>query len=295
MCTLVRKHARWGWVFVSPYVLSLLCLTLIPLLFAIYLAFCRYDMFYPPIWTGLKNFKYILFENEDVWPSLRTIWAFAILQEAIKLSLASVLAVFLNSKLKCISAFRIIYFIPNLTPVVVTSMIFGMLYRPDGILNNLFSYIGLGPFQYHYSPNWFEVTLSVVFMCIWSGVGYSSMFLLAGLQGISTEILEAADVDGATGVQKFLRVVFPLMSPTLFFLIITGFAGSLQVFEPFFLLRAEGNSAAMVPNQMIYDWVWTSEGKIGYAAAFGFVVFFMVLIFTIIQKVAEKKWVHYEQ
>ncbi len=292
---MVKKHARWGWLFVSPYVFALLFLTLIPLLFAIYLSFCRYDMFDPPVWKGLSNYKYILFENEDVWPAFRNIWVFAILQEALKLSLASVLAVFLNSKLKSISAFRIIYFIPNLTPAVVAGMVWKMLYREDGILNEIFSYIGLGPFKFHYSSNWFEVILSVVIMCIWTGVGYSSMFLLAGLQGLSTEVLEAADVDGATGIQKFFRVIFPLMSPTLFFLIITGFAGSLQVFEVFFVLSAEGNYVANVPSQWIYTWVWGAEGKIGWAAALGFVLFFMVLIFTIIQKIAEKKWVYYEQ
>lgn len=292
---MTRKHNRWGWVFVSPYIFALLAFTLIPLIASIYFSLCRYDMFDPPKFIGLKNYKYIIFEYERTWVGFRNTWLFGLFHLTLDTSVACVLAVMLNQKIKGIGFFRVVYFMPVLTPLTAVALVWSLMYQPtNGILNTLFGYIGLGPFQYTYSKNYLEIILSIVATTVWKGVGSTTIYLIAGLQSISTDVMEAAEIDGANGLQKFFKITIPLLSPTLFFLLITGAAGCLQVFEQFFLMLQNTGAEAYVVNGLIYDFVWSAEGKIGQGAALGWVSFVFIAILTIVQKVGEKRWVHYE-
>lgn len=289
------KHAKWGWMFVSPYIFSLLAFTLIPLIVSIYLSFCRYDMFRPPVWRGLKNFTDVL-TNEQTWEAFRNTWLFAVMHVSLDISISCVLAVLLNQKIKGIGIYRVIYFLPVLTPMTACAMVWNILYQPteEGIFNILLGFVGIGPLQFNNSTNVYEIIFSVMLVTLWKGMGSTTVYLLAGLQGINSDVMEAAEIDGANAVQKFFKITIPLVTPTIFFLLITGMAGALGVFEQFFVLTETSATRVDVINGLIYNWVWRSEGKIGLASALGWISFVFVAALTIAQKVGEKRWVHYE-
>jgi len=285
---------RWGWLFVSPYVFSLVMFTMLPLVISIYFSFTRYDMMNPPRWVGLRNYVNTITER-DTWIAFRNVWVYAFILESINISLACVLAVLLNQKVKGLSAFRIIYYIPGLTPTVAVSLVWARIYNPKGgALNVILGFLGLGPFSFNYSSNWFEVIIAIIIMTIWQGVGGGTIYLIAGLQAISTDVMEAADIDGASSVKKFFRITIPLLTPTIFFLMIIGISGALQVFESFYLLLEQTGAETHVVNSMIYNLMWGMNPQVGEAASLGWVSFIFVALVTWLQKKYEKKWVHYD-
>ncbi len=291
---MTRKHMRWGWLFVSPYIISLLCFTLIPLLISIFFSFTRYDMLNPPKWVGLQNYVRTI-TDPKIWTSFRNVWVYAIMLESVQISLACVLAVLLNQKVKGLSAFRIIYYIPGLTPTTAVSLVWARMYNPNGgVLNTILGFVGLGPFLFTYSANWVEVIAAIVLMTLWKGVGHTTIYLIAGLQAISDDIIEAADIDGASAVRKFFKITVPLLTPTIFFLMITGISSALQVFESFYMLAENTGADVSVVNSKIYQLMWTGTSQVGLAAALGWVSFIFVALVTWLQKKYEKKWVHYD-
>lgn len=285
---------RWGWLFVSPYIFSLLVFTLTALLISIFLAFTRYDLLNPPKWVGVQNFVRHL-TNPKTWTLFRNVWVYALLAEGIGIPLATIFAVLLNQKVKGLSLFRIIYYIPGLTPTTAVSLVWARMFNPNGgVLNAILGFIGLGPFMFTFSPNWFEVICSIVLMGLWKGLGGSTIYLIAGLQAISTDVMEAADIDGAGTVKKFLRITVPLLTPTLFFLLITGISGALQVFEQFYLLTEDTGADVGVVNSAIYSYMWSGTSQVGVAASLGWISFVFIALITYLQKKYEKRWVHYD-
>lgn len=291
---MTRKHQRWGWVFVSPHIVSLLLFTLIPLVISVFFSFTRYDMLNPPKWVGLQNYVRNI-TDPKIWASFRNIWVYGLVFEGFNISIACVLAALLNQKVRALSAFRIIYYIPGLTPVAASALVFSRLYNPKkGILNVLLGYIGLGPFNWNYSLNWFEVIVSVIIMQLWRGVGGAAIYLIAGMQSISNDVIEAADIDGAGPFRKFFKITIPLLTPTIFFLMITGISGALQSFEQFWLLAKETGADVHVVNSKIYMLMWQGTSQVGLAASLGWVSFIFIALVTWGQKKFEKKWVHYD-
>ncbi len=291
---MTRRHMRWGWLFVSPYIFSLMCFTLIPLVVSIYLAFTRYDLLNPPKWVGLQNFARVVVDPRTL-SGFRNVWIYAILLEGIKIPLACVLAVLLNQKVKGLSIFRVMYYIPGLTPTTAVALVWARLYNPKGgALNRILGFIGLGPFLFTFSTHYFEVIVAVVLMELWKGVGGSTIYLIAGLQAISKDVIEASEIDGAGAWKKFIKITVPLLTPTIFFLLITGISGALQVFESFYVLNEDTGADVGVINTMIYQYMWEGTSQVGLAAAFGWASFVVVALVTWAQKKFEKKWVHYD-
>lgn len=290
---MTKKHMRWGWLFVSPYIISLLCFTLIPLLVSIFVAFTRYDMVNPPRWVGLQNFVQTVTEPKT-WRAFRNIWIYALLIQGLDISISMVLAVLLNQKVKGLSFFRVVYYMPVLTPGVAVSLVWKRLYNPSGgALNKILSFVGLGPFMFTFSKNWFEVIVSIMFMSLWKGLGGTTVYFLAGLQAISNDVIEAANIDGAGAVKKFFKITVPLLTPTIFFMLITGIAASLQTFENFYLMLEETGADVEVVNFRLYSLMW-GNSQVGLASSLGWVSFVFIAIITVLQKKFEKKWVHYD-
>ena len=268
--------------------------TVLPLIISIYLAFTRYDLVHSPKWVGLQNFTRVI-GSEQTWEAFRNVWMYAFMFESLNISLACFLAVLLNQKIKILSLFRVIYYIPTLTPMTAVTIVWGRLYNPKGgALNMLLGFIGLGPFLFTYSDNVFEVILSIVIMCLWKGVGGTTIYLIAALQSISEDVMEAADIDGASSVKKFFKITLPLLTPTIFYLLITGISGALQTFEVFYLLTQGTGNDLHVVNSLIYKYMWSANSDVGQAAALGWTSFIFIAIVTYLQKKYEKKWVHYD-
>lgn len=291
---MTRRHQNWGWFFVSPYILHILIFTLTPLLISLYFAFTRYDLVNPPRWVGLQNFSRVI-KSDQTWEAFRNVWVYAFMLESINISLACVLAVLLNQKIKTLSLFRVIYYIPTLTPMTAVTIVWGRLYSPKGgVLNTILGFIGLGPFMFTYSEHWLEIIAATVIMCVWKGVGGATIYLIAGLQAISEDVMEAADIDGASAAKKFFRITLPLLTPTIFYLLITGISGALQTFEVFYLLTQGTGHDMYVVNSLIYKMMWGASSEVGQASALGWTSFIFIAIVTYAQKKYEKKWVHYD-
>ena len=287
---------KWGTVFVAPYIIGLLFFFIIPVACLVYFSFTDYDLFNPPKFVGFKNYINVL-KSPETWRAFRNVSFFAIIYIPLNVFLACVLGVALNQKIKGITAFRTIYFLPNLLPWVSVSMVFILLFNPlSGSVNYALSLLGIGPFEFTFSQSWMEVIASMAVMQVWKGVGYASLFALGGLQNISGEIMEAAEIDGAGTLSKFFKITIPMITPTIFMLIIFGLSNSLQVFDSFFVMLGSGgivSSEFTVVNMLIYDNAF-QYGKIGVASAVCWVAFAFALTITLIQKATEKRWVHYE-
>lgn len=289
---MTKKHMNWGWAFISPYLVGFLIFTLFPLLFSIFISFTKYNIFNPPQWIGLENFSRA-FKDPDVWISFRNVLVFAAILETLQLFFGCIFAVMLNQKIKGITAYRIIYFIPVLTPMVAVSFVWISMYNPSyGILNYLLSFIGLGPFDFIFSGNWFEVVASIAVMSAWKGVGHTTIFLLAGLQNISTDINEAAEIDGATKLSKFFRITLPLLTPTIFFLLMVGVISAMQSFDSFYTMSQDTGANTTVISLLIYNNAFLYS-KVGLASAIGWISFAVIAVLTLIQKFTEKRWVNY--
>lgn len=290
---MTKKHENWGWFFAAPYALGLVLFTLIPTLFAGYISLTEYNLFNPPQWIGLENFVEV-WTKPNIWYSFRNILVYAIIMQGIQIFFGCVLANLLNQGIKGTTAFRVMYFIPALTPMVAAAFVWSNLYNPVyGFLNQLLGYVGIDPLKYCYSNNWFEAVASIAVMQGWKGTGYTTVYLLAGIQGISKDVTEAAEVDGATGIKRFFKITLPLLSPTIFFLIMTGMITSIQVFEPFYLMQADTGANTEVIGTLIYNNSFV-YGKAGYASAIAWTSFLFVAVLTYIQKAMEKRWVFYE-
>lgn len=289
---LLKKDKKWGWLFVAPYILGLCIFFVIPVAFSLYYSFTDYNMVSEPNFVGLKNYIKAL-TDPDIWEAYRNTFAFVIAYLPAEIFLSAVLAVALNQKLKSIAVFRAIYFTPVIAPMVAVGAIWVMLYNPfGGIFNQIFGLFGLGPFEYVFSDKWYVVIISIAVLCIWKGIGSQAIYLLAALQSISNDIYEAADIDGVGTVRKFFSITLPLLSPTIFYLVMMGMIGTINSFEIFTVMVQEGADLPVIATY-VYN-IGLKSAKVGLGSAIGWVTFVIVAILTVVQKQAEKRWVHYE-
>lgn len=291
-----KRDLKWGYVLISPYVVSLIVFSLIPLVCLAYFSFAEYDLFNPPRWIGLDNYKDVL-TNVDTWRAFRNVGWFALIYIPLNVGGACILGVALNTKLKGIGVFRTIYFLPSLMPWVAVSMIFTMLFNPVyGSVNFLLQSMGIGPFEFHLSQNWVEVVTTIAVVTVWKGLGYASLYVVAGLQNISEDVMEAAEVDGAGVFTKFFKITIPLITPTIFMLLLFALSTSLQAFDAFLVMIGSGGVTSTeftVINTLIYHEAFEAS-KVGIASAICWIALFAAFMVTLIQKWSEKKWVHYE-
>ena len=291
---MTKKHQLWGWFFIAPYIIGFSIFTLSAVLFSGYLSFTEYNLFNPPKWVGFRNYINVL-TDVSLWTSFRNVFVYGFINEFLQLFLGCILAVALNRKMKGTGIFRTLYFMPVLTPMVAISFVWSYIYNPSyGVLNYILSFLGIGPFKYTFSSNWFEFVVGVAVMNAWKGLGYIILYVLGGLQNISTEVMEAAEVDGAGPVRKFFSITVPLLSPTLFFLLVIGVINSLQVFDPFYIMAQTANTGANIKviGTLIYENAFVYN-KLGIGSSVAWISFIVMAVLTWIQKRMEKRYVHY--
>lgn len=290
---MLNRDKKWGWLFVSPFIIHLLVFTFIPTVCSLVFSFTEYNMVSLGDFVGLENFKNV-FTDPEIYTAYRNTFVFALFYLPLEIFLSCVLGVALNQKFKSIAFFRGLYYIPVIAPMVAVAMIWMALYNPyGGIFNYIFSLIGLGPFNYVFSNNWVVVIASIAVLTIWKGIGSQAIYILAALQNISDDIYEAADIDGAGSIRKFFKITIPLLSPTLFYLIMVGVIGVMNVFEIFQIMAGTTSAEVKTIATLVYDQAFIRT-DVAQASAIGWVTFLIVGIMTFIQKKSEKRWVHYD-
>jgi multiple sugar transport system permease protein len=297
----VRKRAKVkpkrqnlaGWLFVGPVIFGVLFFQLLPVAASLVVSLTNWSGLNAPKFLGLENYKELFTADDTFWPSLKNTVIFTLAVVVLTIGIGLGLAVLCNQKVRGIGIFRTLYYSPAVTNVVAIGFVWFWLYDPDnGLFNSTLKTIGID------GPAWLSDTktalIAVIIVAIWQGVGYPMVILLAGLQSIDQSLLEAATVDGASAWRRFWSVTCPLLTPSLFFLTITQFITSFQVFGIIYVMTSGGpNNATSVFIFHIYEAAF-GHGRLGYASAMGWVLFVIVGVVTAVQWKLEKRWVHYD-
>jgi len=286
-----RNRKMWAYLFILPQVIGLIVFHVLPVFWAGYISFTDFDGFGRNDFIGFSNYS-SLFKDEELWISLRNTAYYALLTVAIGITAALLIALALNT-IKGKSVYRVFYFMPVITSTISMGVIWvWMLNGELGIVNYVLSAIGVE------GPNWLMderwVIPSIALVGIWAALGKDMIIFLAGLQGISKSYYEAAEIDGASGVRQFWHITLPLLSPTTLFVTILALIHSIQVFDQPYVMTGGGpGKSSYTLVYLIYNQAFV-EFNMGRASAVAMILFAVVMIVTLIQFMASKRWVHYE-
>jgi multiple sugar transport system permease protein len=278
-------------LFLAPSALPLIALVYYPMVQALWTSLHDWNLIGPKKWVGLGNYE-ALFKD----PGTASIFAHSAQYIAGYIPLVYVgglaVALALNTALKGRNFFRGIYFLPVVTSWIAVSLVWRWLLNPhSGAVNALLGWFGItGPGWYN-DPHW--AMPSIIVASVWKDVGFIMVILLAGLQAIPAEIEEAAVLDGAGWWRRLFHVTLPLLSPTTFFVLIISLIGGFQVFDQAYAMTQGGpNDATRTVVLQIYDLTFR-YGQAGMASALSMLLFVVILTFTAIQLVGQRRWVHY--
>lgn len=285
-----KSEFMWGWLFILPTVIGLIVLNIIPIFQTIYQSFFKTgDFGRGNIFVGLENYVKV-FGDSEVWQSLINTFKYAIVEVPFSIAIALVLAVLLNRKMKGRSAYRTIIFLPMVAAPAAVAMVWRWLFNSDfGLLNNVFNL----------NVKWVSdpkiAVYSIAVIGVWSILGYNMVLFLSGLQEIPHDYYEAAQIDGATGVKSFFHITIPLLSPTIFFVLVTRVIGSLQVFDLMYMVMDKSNPALEKTQSLVYlfyKYAFINK-NMGYGSAIVVLLLVITMIITVFQMIGQKKWVFY--
>lgn len=286
--------------FLLPSLLGLLIFSLLPLIISGLISLTDWNGldqltmtgFLREHFIGLENYKAILTTSE-FWKTLGNTAEYIVLYIPFMLA-ASLLAAYLLSKpYKGIGTFRVIYYIPVLTSWVAASLIWKSVLSPQyGALNGILSFFGIQGPGWLIDEKW--AMPAIVLVSVWKDMGFFGLILLSGIVGINRTYYEAADIDGAGGWVKFLKITLPLLTPSIFYVVIVAMINSFQLFPQIMIMTGGGpNGATQVMVERIYQYGFRYF-RMGYASAFSWILFAIIMVFTIIQMKGQERWVHYD-
>jgi multiple sugar transport system permease protein len=289
-----RNEFFWGWFFILPTIIGLIILNIIPIFQTIYQSFFKTGAFGKGnIFVGLDNYKKLILDA-SVWQALLNTFKYVIVEVPLSIAIALVLAVFLNRKMRGRTIFRTIYFLPMVAAPAAIAMVWRWLYNSEfGLLNHILNNFGINSINWISNPK--IAVISIAAVGIWSVIGYNLVLFLAGLQEIPRDYYEAAEIDGANGIREFFSITLPLISSTMFFVMITRIIGALQVFDVIYMMLDRTNPAFPKTQSLVYLFYKYSfiESNKGYGSAIVMLLLIVIMIITIIQVKLQKKWVNY--
>lgn len=276
-------RARWAYVFVAPFFIFFALFSLYPVAFSMYLSFTEWKGLGPITYVGPVNYQKLL--NDTVfWQAMGNGVILFLMYVPIMTLLALVLAVLLNSKrVRGFRIFRTIIFMPYITNMVAAGFAFRLLLnRTDGFVNQLIGIFGIGPIPWLETP--MGARISLCLLIVWAWLGYNMVLMLAGLQTISSDLTEAAQIDGAGQVQAFVYVTVPLMRPVLTFSVVLSTMGSFALFTEVSILTNGGQpmNATITPIVTIFNQAFVNF-RLGYASAMSYVYFAIIFVLTLFQ------------
>lgn len=285
--------AEWrdGWLFASPFLLGVLFFWVGPMLYSLFLVTQDWDMLGAPQYIGLGNIRRIL-EDELVRKSLGNTAYYTFIGVPIQLLIALLLAIALNQDLRGRSFYRTVFYLPAITPAVASAVVWNQIFNADfGVLNNILRLFGHPGVKWLFEPS--VAKPAFILMSLW-GIGPQMVIFLAGLQNVPAELLEAAQIDGATSWQRFWSVSLPILSPVLFFNFVIGIIGSFQVFTNAFVMTNGGPQNATL-FMVLYIYLNAFRFfRMGYAATLAWMLFWIIMFFTFLQFRIGNRLVYYE-
>lgn len=280
-----------GWLFASPWIIGFFIWTLGPMLASLGLAFTEWDLITPARFVGFENFR-LMFSDPLVAQSLKVTILYAITSVPLNIFFGLIIALLLNARIIGLRFYRTAFYLPSVLSGVAVALLWRWLFSPEfGLINQILSLVGIKGPSWLGDQNW--ALPSLVLMSIW-GVGAGAIIYLAGLQGIPTELYEAAEVDGAQGWHRFWFITLPLMTPVLFFQLVVGIINALQVFTQAYIMTAGGpNNATLFAILYLYQNAFVYQ-RMGFASALAWVLFTLILVLTILIYRSSNSWVYYE-
>ncbi len=288
---IARVEERWFYLFISPWIVGFLVFTAGPMLASLFFTFTRYDIVHTPKWTGLDNLTTMI-HTDLFWQSLKVTTYFTVGSVPTSIVLSLAIALLLNQKVRGMAVFRTIFYTPAVVSGVAVSLLWLFLFDPQfGPINWALSLVGIQGPQWLLDEAW--VIPALVIMSLW-GIGGGIVIYLAGLQGIPSELYEAAAIDGAGGWRKFLSVTLPMMSGVIFFNLIINVIASFQVFTQAYVMTQGGphyasNFYLLYLYQNAFQYF-----NMGYASALAWVLFLIILAITAAFFKSSPLWVYYE-
>lgn len=280
-----RKENLIGYLFAGPWLIGLIVFTAFPILASFYLSFTNYDMVGSPKFIGLTNYKILFFNDSLFYKSLGNTFYHVIISIPLTIILGVGLAILLNSKVKGISIYRTIFYLPNVVSIVAMALLWLWLFQPSfGIVNSLlkpiYDLFKMEPLRWYQDAKLAKFTL--ILMGLWN-VGGSMVIYLAQMQDIPKTLYESADIDGAGWFRKLFKITLPLMTPAIFLQFITGIIGSFQVFTIAYIVTPGGS-----PGRSTYYYAYylydkmMSDNAMGMASAMAWILFVIILVITLI-------------
>jgi len=292
--SLRRGEQLWGMVFISPMLIGVMILVLFPIIATLVLGFADWNFVqgWDGIrWVGLENFRSLL-EDDIFLKSIRNNMIF-LLTVPIYMIISMALAILIDRHVYMKGYFKVAYFMPYISNIVAVAVVWQVLFQPSyGPINEVLRSIGIAnPPKWIADPNY--ALVSIMMISVWISIGFNLIIYIAGLQSIPKDLYEAAEIDGANGWTKFRRITLPLLSPTSFFLLVTGIISTFKVFDIIAVMTQGGpiGSTTMMV-WYLYDTAFVNL-KVGYASSIAAVLFGFVMLITLGQWAAQKKWVNY--
>ena len=285
-----RREQNWAYIMVAPTIIGLLVLNLWPFAQTIYTSFCEHLGFGHYKFIGLANYAE-MFQTPEFWKATWNTVLFCILTVPVGLFLSLLVAMLLNAKIKFKGGFRTIFFLPMVCAPAAVTMVWRWIFNGEyGILNQM-----LGQkIQWITDPK--TAVLAVAIVSVWSSVGYDAVLLLAGLQNIPKTLYEANSIDGAGKIRQFFTITLPMVSPTMFSVLIMRLMASMKIYDLIYMMADETNPALTDMQSLMYLFYRSSfvSGSRGYGSAIVIWTVGLILLVTLVQFMGQKKWVTYD-
>ncbi|MCX6043898.1 MAG: sugar ABC transporter permease [Chloroflexi bacterium] len=285
------REAAFFYLCVSPWIVGFILFTAGPMLASILISLTSWDFISSPTYVGLSNYQAML-NDELFFKSLKVTTTYTLLSVPLGLAGGLLIALLMNQNLKGITIFRTIYYLPSVIAGVAVALLWQWIFNPNyGMINGILGLVGIDGPKWIYTEDW--VIPAFVIMSLW-GVGASMIIYLAALQSVPTELYEAAALDGAGAARRFQSITLPMISPVIFFNLIIGIINSFQIFTSVYIMTQGGpNNGSLFFVLYIYRHAF-QYFNIGYASALAWVLFIVIMLFTLFIFRFSKAWVYYE-
>ncbi len=294
----VKKKRRSGdgltaFFFLLPNIVGFFMFTAIPVLASLLISFYDWPIIGDMKFVGFNNYIRLFTKDALFVKVIGNTVFYAVIYVGLNIVIAMSLALWLTSRIHFANVYKSLFFIPQVTPIVATSLIWKWLYLPQfGLVNQFLGLLGIPDINWLGTMEW--AMLGIIIMSVWQGFGYNMVLFTAGLYGIPHTIIEASIIDGAGSWKRFWKITLPLLSPTLFFAVVMTVISSFQVFDQT-MIMTNGGPANSTNTIVLYLF---QNGftffKMGYASSIAWVLFAIILVLTMIQMKLQKDWVYYE-
>lgn len=287
------RETAWFYLCIAPWLVGFFVFTFGPILASIALSFTDWDLFQRANFVGVSNYDKLLTQDDIFWKSIYNTFFYTFISIPVAMALSLVIAYMLNKNLQGINLFRTLYYLPSTVPVVASSFLFIWLFAPQtGLINTFLQLFSIEGPSWLMDAAW--VKPSLIIMSLWS-VGGGVVLLLAGMKGIPMEMYESAAIDGASRWKEFFYITLPMLSPVIFFTLVTGVISHFQTFAQIYIMTSGGpDNASMMIVPFLFDHAFRFY-HMGYASAIAWLLFLIILAFTLLIFRSSALWVYYEE